>query len=580
MAILIIARLTFDKYYENSPFLFFVFIVFLCSWLGGFVSGIYCILISIPLINVFFWSNDFFEINIYQAAQFLFYAVTTLIISYVTGKLAANTKVVHHINSKLIQSEDSLRNIIDSIFTLIVLVKPDGTIFEANKTFANLFDENSDSIVDKKITEIIPWQYSTEVSERLKQNIEHAKIGNQVSYDDIIKINDRKFMNVAINIVPIYKKKNKVDFLIVSATDVTDRTNYQKWLEKSQQTYSKLINSNIIGMFMASGDNNITEANEAFLNIVGFKHEDIKEDDFNLNRVTPGSFATLYNETLKELVQRGYIGPVEREFIHKDGQVIPVILSAVYIDPDSGQCMFLVVDITERKKEEQKKDEFISMASHELKTPLTTLKGYVQLLERRLQDRFQENNKFVNKMDDQLHKLNELVSDLLNVSKIHAGQLTLNKANFDLNQLLIEIIEDTQSLSPSHTIHFENPTENIFVEADRFRISQVITNFLTNAVKYSPNASNIKVYIQKEKNNAKVMVQDFGIGISEEKSKKIFEKYFRVEEERDVEHSLGLGLYISSEIIKRHEGAIGVESVIGKGSTFYFTLPLLENSTS
>lgn len=231
-------------------------------------------------------------------------------------------------------------------------------------------------------------------------------------------------------------------------------------------------------------------------------------------------------------------------------------------------------DIDDQKKALEKKDEFISIASHELKTPVTSIKGYVQLLRYNFQ---QEGNEvaanLLTKADTQINKLTMLITDLLDVRKIENGQLRYHEDKFDFNELVKEIIEETERVN-RHPIEC-TLGETRFITGDRNKIGQVITNFIDNAAKYSPAKTVIRVATNPGKNRIRLSVQDDGLGIPKDQQDKIFERFFRVNGEKENTYSgLGLGLYISAEIIKRHNGTIGVESEPGRGSTFHFELPV------
>jgi signal transduction histidine kinase len=234
----------------------------------------------------------------------------------------------------------------------------------------------------------------------------------------------------------------------------------------------------------------------------------------------------------------------------------------------------LLDEIEYRKQAEHKKDEFISIASHELKTPLTSVKGYVQLLARSI-DKGDVGTvkKHLHKAQMQLEKLNELIADLLDISKIESGKLKFNKQHFVLDDLLTNIIEVMHQSNPDFTITKTGSVrEPVF--ADEMRIEQVIINFLTNAIKYSPGTSEVKINVKLENDRVYVGVRDYGIGIGPEQQKSVFEKFYRVEETSPHFQGLGIGLYISAEIIRRHGGEVGVNSTLGEGSEFYFTIPL------
>jgi len=228
----------------------------------------------------------------------------------------------------------------------------------------------------------------------------------------------------------------------------------------------------------------------------------------------------------------------------------------------------------------QRREDFIKMASHELKTPITTIKGYLQLVLNAVANEENELSPLLVKsslltMDKQVSRLTRLISELLDLSRIEAGQLELNKELFSLNELMIEIVQDVLYTNDKFFVNIYHDFE-CTVHADRDRLGQVLTNLLTNAIKYSPNADKIEVRIyQPEKNRVAVSVKDHGIGIAEKEQEKIFERYYRAEGKSEQTYpGFGVGLYIAGEIIRRHNGEISVESEKCKGSTFTFTLPV------
>lgn len=234
----------------------------------------------------------------------------------------------------------------------------------------------------------------------------------------------------------------------------------------------------------------------------------------------------------------------------------------------------LLSEIEFRKQAERKKDEFISIASHELKTPLTSVKGYMQLLERNLErGDIATVKRHLDKAQIQMEKLNDLIADLLDISKIESGKLKFNKKSFDINVLLDNVIEIIHQSNPEFKI-LKNGTVEKEVYADEARIEQVIINFLTNAIKYSPGTNEVQINLEAIGDNIYLGVRDFGIGIDQEMQKHVFDKFYRVEESAIRFQGLGIGLYISAEIIRRHSGEIGVKSQAGEGSEFYFKIPV------
>ena len=232
-------------------------------------------------------------------------------------------------------------------------------------------------------------------------------------------------------------------------------------------------------------------------------------------------------------------------------------------------------DIQDIKEQEHKKDYFISMASHELKTPLTSIKGYVQLLQSMHEtgeDVFLKSS--LKTIDKQIVTLTKLISELLDVSKIKSSGLDFSKEEFELNGLISEVVDEIKNINPEYELNFKE-TQKIMVFADRNRIGQVLINLLTNAIKYAPQAKVITITSDLKNDMAVVSVEDFGIGINKQDLQKIFERFYRVEGRNEKTFpGFGIGLFIVAEIIKRHNGKIFVESQPGKGSVFSFELPV------
>lgn len=232
--------------------------------------------------------------------------------------------------------------------------------------------------------------------------------------------------------------------------------------------------------------------------------------------------------------------------------------------------------ITARRELEKRKDEFISLASHELKTPVATLKGFTQLLLRRLKKQGQTQSlEPLDKMSTQLDKLTSLINDLLDLSRIQAGKLAFREQEFDLAALVRETVENLQQTTPTHRLLIREDTSAV-IYGDRDRIGQVLINVLTNAVKYSPQAHKVLIRLVCEQEQAVVSIQDFGVGIPPDQLAQIFERFYQVsgaKGQKDLT-GLGIGLYISQEIVQRHQGRLWVESCPGRGSTFCCALPL------
>jgi len=236
--------------------------------------------------------------------------------------------------------------------------------------------------------------------------------------------------------------------------------------------------------------------------------------------------------------------------------------------------------IAEIREHERRKDDFIVMASHELKTPITSIKGYVQLLFALFHE-YQKTKELPSEeavssslgvIEKQINKLTRLLSELLDLSRIERGKLELDEKEFNLNELVAETIDEIRQTAPARVIEFrDGPSANIV--GDRDRIGQVMTNLLSNALKYSSEPDPVTVELSKDGDFTSVRVSDRGIGISEAEQQKIFERFYRVEGKSEQTYpGFGIGLYIAHEIVTRHGGTLCVESEKGVGSVFEFRL--------
>lgn len=233
----------------------------------------------------------------------------------------------------------------------------------------------------------------------------------------------------------------------------------------------------------------------------------------------------------------------------------------------------MFMDITERKLDELRKNDFIGMVSHELKTPLTAINGFVQVLQRKSKiDDDQYAHNALEKTQIQIRKMTAMINGFLNVSRLESGKLMIDKTSFRLDQLLQETVDETFISPSTHEIIFAQSCE-VSIYADRDKIGSVVSNLLSNAHKYSSNGSSIEINCEIKDHEVIVSVKDQGIGISSDDAKKLFDRYYRVQSNHTIS-GFGIGLYLSAEIIQRHNGKIWVESNEDVGSTFYFSLPL------
>jgi len=335
------------------------------------------------------------------------------------------------------------------------------------------------------------------------------------------------------------------------------------------------------GVIITDNTGTVTHINKQINKILGLKipigfkigTDNITKVKINGDAIDPTQASTIYALTKgKSITGRDLL------FERKDGTLAYLQVSSAPITNKKHKIIAaasIITDITQQKELERQKDDFLSMASHELKTPITSLKMFIDLQDKQIIEKDAKKVKYFNeRIRDQANRLKELTNDLLDVSRIQTGKLAFNKEAFDIAEIVTDTVEGLQATTKRHKIEVESELKQI-VQGDRYRIYQVLVNLLSNAIKYSPQGEKIIVRVKKIKQNVVVSVQDFGIGIEKSQQDKIFDRLYQVTDpEEKTFPGLGLGLYISKEIIERHKGKLWVESAKGKGSTFYFSLPI------
>ncbi len=344
--------------------------------------------------------------------------------------------------------------------------------------------------------------------------------------------------------------------------------------KKKEDRFRTIFETSKLGNKIISPDLEILEVNSALVKLLGYNH---KQDIIGTKILdySPEEHHKHWSILQKELWEKEtpYFN-LETCLSRKDGTIVWVHVTSVLFK-DAGKTFgyTLLEDITKQYKEKIKKDEFISVASHELKTPITTMKASLQLMNRMISNEKDFPSKILKLSQDAekyTAKLSHLVGDLLNLSNFEQGEMTLNKTKFTLSDLLEECCNHIL-LEGKHTIIHKGNLD-IEVVADKYKIDQVLVNLVNNAIKYAPDSTEIIIKVDSLKKFHRISVIDEGQGIPAANIPHLFERYYQVNK-KGKNLGLGLGLYISAEIIRVHEGQIGVKSEEGKGSTFWFTIP-------
>ncbi|TDG34856.1 PAS domain S-box protein [Pedobacter changchengzhani] len=372
---------------------------------------------------------------------------------------------------------------------------------------------------------------------------------------------------------PIKSANGETESILVLATDITEQVKARQVIEESSLEFRQMADS-IIQMVWVTDANGMHEYyNKRWYDFTGSDFASSKGEGWD-QMFHPDDRENAWKKW-NHALETGNPYEVEYRLKNYAGEYIWVLGRAAPFYNSEGELIKwfgTCTDINEQKLLQEQKDDFISIASHELKTPVTTLKASVQLLNRLVEDPSPKVKYLIDWSNKTIDKVEKLIEDLLNASKFNHGQLHLNKTYFTLGELIEECSEHI-GLEGKHTISITG-NELLKIYADRDRIGQVITNFIGNAIKYAPGSQEIHIEFETLENALQVSVIDRGLGIEADKIPYLFERYYRADSSGSQYSGLGLGLYICAEIIKKHEGKIGVESEVGEGSRFWFILPI------
>lgn len=473
--------------------------------------------------------------------------------------------------------------------------QPDNPIIYCNKAFENITGYSHNEIIGHNCRFL-------QAQDRSQPERELIKDAVRKGIDCILKIRNYKkdgtlFWNELI-ISPVKDPDGNVTHFIGVQNDITERKKLENEMREEKASVEKRIEertrelhdseaflSSIIqtvreSLLVLDADYKVLSANTHFLNSFKVSTEDtIGKVLFELGNHQWDI------EALKVLLTK--ILPtnnpvidfeVEHDFPYIGKKIMLVNAYRIEFEGQyKDRILIAIEDITDKKETDRRKDDFLSIASHELKTPLTTIKGFIQLLERMVPEDSSE--KFVStlgKVSVYVDRLNNLISELLDTSKIQSGKIEIHKDPFEIDKLIHDTVENLALATPSYTISINSETRATIL-GDELQISQVITNLVSNAIKYSPGTDTVDVYCNRVGNFVKISVRDHGMGISQQDQTKIFERFFRARDIQKKFPGMGIGLYICHEIIANHNGTLWVESEIGSGSTFNFTLPIMQS---
>ncbi|MCC8425617.1 PAS domain S-box protein [Mucilaginibacter sp. UR6-11] len=517
-------------------------------------------------------------------------ATTMLVYDTITGKPVGRASIARDLRREIAdkralkENEHLLHNITTAAPIALWMSDPEGNITYANKTWMTWTGMTYEETLGNGWLNAIVEEDKQNAATKFLADLQ-ARRAYEVNFRILNKAGDIRWCIATGN--PQYRSDGSFAGYIGACTDITEKTLAEQQLQiKNEELKDQIEQYEFVTGFMpvqlwtSTLTGELDYVNQRTLDFFGTDRKEIIGPEWIL-RVHPedrDECITAWTHSL----QTGAVYQCEFRLRDKNGEYKWHLARALPFISDGKIIKWFGTntDIDEQKQLQRQKDDFLGIASHELKTPVTSIKAYAQVLGAMLTKEGEAKKaEMVIRMDAQVNRLTNLIGDLLDVTKINSGKLLFNKTWFDFNQAIHETVEDLQHTTQKHKLITEF-TETGKIFSDKDRISQVITNLITNAIKYSPHSD--KIIIQTKLTNGEVIicVQDFGIGIPRDKADRVFEQFYRVSGNK--QHTfpgLGLGLYISSEIIKREGGKIWVNSVEGKGSDFCFSLPVNNQQT-
>jgi len=513
------------------------------------------------------------------------YAV--LAIAHDNTDLIATAERLKVKNEELQSTQSFLEQLIDSSVEFVSVLDKELQFITVNKKYEQAMGLLRKDVIGKHLFEINP---------EVKDTVQHESIlralkGETVYLDKRMAISrpgyalDTYFIPLAIH--------NRVEGIIVMSRDVTDILKSEQALQQKNKELTEAQKLALLGSWEWNLANGELSWSDTMYNIYGIvPSEGISFEKFSSllhpadkDNVEKMIASAKKNKRFEEFFHRIITPTGAIKTLHARGEVITDenghVIKMIGTGQDVTSQLQLVEQLKKLSESDQLKSDFIKMASHELKTPITSIKGYLQLLLTVMKESEQSKlsplllKSSLTSIEKQVDKLTRLLSELLDLSRIESGQLTLNKEEFNFNELVIDAIQDVLYTQPKHSINLYHDYYST-VSADKDRITQVIINLLNNAIKYSPDSSKIDVTIhQPKKDYVAVSVKDYGIGIDKQHQGRIFDRFYRAEGESEQTYpGFGIGLFIASEIIQRHHGSISLTSEKGEGSVFTFTLPV------
>ncbi|RZK39716.1 MAG: PAS domain S-box protein [Pedobacter sp.] len=481
----------------------------------------------------------------------------------INEELAVTNEELVEAQDNLMRSEKLFKSIALNIpKSLILVIDKDRRFITIEGDIMEKLGYNSLDYTGKHLSEVIP----AERYEATKHFYDRLLEGEKFSTERTSVDGD----NFMVHFVPLKDNENHVEAGLIIALEITEF----KQAEERSAKLAAIIESSEDAIISKTLESVITSWNHSAVRMFGYTEDEIIGE--SIYKLIPPDRTDEEPRILSRLKNGERVEHFETKRLTKSGKLIDVSLTISPVKDKEGKIIGLskiIRDITYKKQEEQRKNDFVAMVSHELKTPLTTIHSYVQLLLAKSQkDADEFHIKALTRTEVQTKKMSAMINDFLSIARLEEGEISIHKEIFEFTSLATDIINDVQFLTSKHEIKLLGCNE-IRINGDRDKLGQVLNNLLTNAIKYAPNGGAIIISCEKHDDKVKIAVKDAGIGIKLEDQKRLFERFYRVDDDKlRTVSGFGIGLHLVSEILRHHQSKIEVESKENEGSTFYFSL--------
>ena len=484
-------------------------------------------------------------------------------------------------SGEAIEEVSRLQNVLlDAVDQAVIATDLAGAITYWNRAAEQLYGWRSDEVLGRNVVEVTPSDQSREQAAEIMRRL---GAGERWSGEFLLRRRDGSTFPGLVTDAPIHDSDGRLVGVVGVTVDLTEVKRTEQALRASVAQVGSLYGSNVIGMLVATMTA-VVDANDMFLDLIGYTRADLEAGRIDWQAITPPEYAPLDQRALAELMDRGAATPFEKEYVRKDGQRVPILLGASLLEREPLRWSCFVLDLRERRELEHQRAELLATLSHDLQQPLALIKGRAQLMRRQLMrgealpvDRLADGLAAIeSRVDDIVEQMREL----LDSTRLELGQpLELHREETDLITVAHQVVEAWQAASERHRLEVRADNPRLESNVDPVRIRRVLSNLVSNAIKYSPEGGDVVITVRREDGVAQpvavLSVSDQGMGIRPDALAHIFERFYRSPRAVGIVGGSGLGLASARQIVEQHGGSIEVQSVEGQGSVFSVRLPIV-----